>query len=224
MRVTSGKFRGRTLVSPRSEITHPMGDRERLALFNTLMAHGARPRSAHARVLDAYAGTGSLGIEALSRGYRHADFIENDRRALIALRQNIDTMGASSQAKVYPRNVAKLTALKTGPAHQPIMRTSDMTSQSGHRIGSNMHRLSVKQASYDLIFIDPPYDSFRPDVITRLVRFLKPNGFLVLSHPATFTPDSFIQMTLTDTSISLNLLSTRHYARANISIFTLNRS
>lgn len=83
IRITSGKFRGRSLKTPGGK-THPMGERERLALFN--MITDDIPGSL---VLDAFAGSGALGIEALSRGAREVVFIEKNPKAAETIRQNL---------------------------------------------------------------------------------------------------------------------------------------
>lgn len=93
--ITSGKYRGRRLISPGSDTTHPMGSREKLALFNMLQGS-----LSGARVLDAYAGTGALGLEALSRGACSATFIENNPATLRCLRQNLAILGQKDQASV----------------------------------------------------------------------------------------------------------------------------
>lgn len=82
IRVASGKYRGRTLKSPRLSTTHPMGAREKLALFNIVNVE-------QARVLDAYAGSGALGIEALSRGAAEVDFVEKNPQACAVIRENL---------------------------------------------------------------------------------------------------------------------------------------
>ena len=94
VRITSGKYRGRRLTTPDNQITHPMGAREKLALFN--MLQGWLPG---ARVLDAFAGTGALGLEALSRGAAEATFIECNSAALCCLRQNLAILDDSDAAK-----------------------------------------------------------------------------------------------------------------------------
>jgi 16S rRNA (guanine966-N2)-methyltransferase len=89
VRIVAGLAKGRRLVAPASG-TRPTSDRAREALFNSLAADG---RLGGARVLDLYAGTGAVGLEALSRGAAEAVFVESKRAALDALRRNIDTVG-----------------------------------------------------------------------------------------------------------------------------------
>ncbi len=92
MRVIAGTAKGRRLVGPRGRDTRPFMDRVKEALFSSL---GQRVR--HARVLDLYAGSGSLGLEALSRGAESAVFVEWDEAALAALEANIDAVGLGGQ-------------------------------------------------------------------------------------------------------------------------------
>src|SRR5512142_820401 len=94
MRVIAGAYKGRTLKSPTWEGLRPTSDRLRETLFNILA-----PSVGGARVLDGYAGTGALGIEALSRGAAHVTFVDRDRRALALIRQNIATLGPDAEKR-----------------------------------------------------------------------------------------------------------------------------
>ena len=106
MRVVAGEFKGRRLHAPRGAGTRPTADRVREALFSMLDdVEGAR-------VLDLYAGSGALGIEALSRGAASVVFVERDRGALDALRRNLDTVGAD--AEVRRQDVARFLARPEG--------------------------------------------------------------------------------------------------------------
>ena len=98
LRITSGKYRGRNIATP-GGATHPMGERERLALFNMIS-----PFIAGASVLDAFAGSGSLGIEALSRGAREVVFVEQNPKAVTIIRKNLDGLGI--QAKIIGGKVS----------------------------------------------------------------------------------------------------------------------
>jgi 16S rRNA (guanine966-N2)-methyltransferase len=97
VRVVAGSARGRRLVAPSGARTRPTSDRVREALFNSLGSQGALDG---ASVVDLFAGTGALGIEALSRGARHAWFVEHDRAALDALRVNLRSTGLADRATV----------------------------------------------------------------------------------------------------------------------------
>ena len=92
IRITSGKYRGRNIESPNSKLTHPMGAREKLALFNMITGE-----LDGARVLDAYAGSGALGIEALSRGAKEVVFVEKDAKICRIIRDNLAKLGVSSE-------------------------------------------------------------------------------------------------------------------------------
>src|ERR1700704_1747391 len=103
MRIVAGKHRGRRLFAPSGDTVRPTSDRAREALFNILshgeLAAGGIP-FAEAVVLDALAGTGSLGLEALPRGAAEAVFIEQDREALAVLRKNIAVLGENNRTRV----------------------------------------------------------------------------------------------------------------------------
>ena len=102
MRIVGGAWRGRRLVAPPGAITRPTADRVRQALFDMLWhaPWGGRGCIEGAEVLDAFAGTGALGLEALSRGAARASFLEADRVALLALQANIAACGAADRCTV----------------------------------------------------------------------------------------------------------------------------
>lgn len=102
MRIVAGAWRGRRLAAPAGAATRPTADRVRQALFDMLLhaPWGGRAVVEGAAVLDAFAGTGALGLEALSRGAASATFIERDRAALAALRANIAACRAEAMARV----------------------------------------------------------------------------------------------------------------------------
>ena len=103
MRIIAGRHRGRKLAAPPGATVRPTGERAREALFN-ILAHGrfaaSGPAYAGARVLDAFAGTGAFGLEALSRGAAAVIFIENNRAALAMLRENIAALAVEQSAHV----------------------------------------------------------------------------------------------------------------------------
>ena len=109
MRVIAGRLGGRRLSAPRGLATRPTSDRVREALFSALGDVGA------ARVLDLYAGTGALGIEALSRGAAQATFVESARAALAALRENLAALGIEASARVVAQPVGRAVAALEGP-------------------------------------------------------------------------------------------------------------
>jgi 16S rRNA (guanine966-N2)-methyltransferase len=103
MRVVGGRHRGRRLLTPPGTIVRPTGERTREALFN-ILSHGQFAADGipfvGASVLDAFAGTGAFGLEALSRGAAEAVFIEQDRAALEILRQNIEALGEGARTRI----------------------------------------------------------------------------------------------------------------------------
>ncbi len=155
MRVIGGSARGRRLAAPRGRGTRPTADRVREALFNIL---GETIRGS--AVLDLFAGSGALGIEALSRGARIAVFVESSPPAIGCLRRNLVNLGFESQSTVI-----KGDSLSYG------------------------RKLASRSGSFDLIFADPPYTmntNFYRSLLDMLGRqaILKPRGRLILEHPA----------------------------------------
>ena len=111
MRVVGGRLKGRNLASPSSRDIRPTADRLRESLFNILI-HAYDDPIADARVLDLFAGTGALGIEAVSRGAAFALFVDNGAEARALLRNNVEALGLGGVTKVYRRDATNL-----GPAH-----------------------------------------------------------------------------------------------------------
>jgi 16S rRNA (guanine(966)-N(2))-methyltransferase RsmD len=123
MRITGGILRGRRLITPKSPSIRPMRDAVRAALFSILgdLVSGSR-------FLDLFAGTGSVGIEALSRGAKHAVFVDNSAEAVKIIEENLHNLGLEGQATVYREDVFKALQL-----------------------------LSRRDEQFDLVFIGPPY-------------------------------------------------------------------
>jgi 16S rRNA (guanine966-N2)-methyltransferase len=111
MRVVGGSLRGRTLAAPKSQSIRPTADRLREALFNILI-HAYDDPITGARVLDLFAGTGALGIEALSRGSAFTLFVDDGAEARALLRENVATLGLGGTSRIFRRDATKL-----GPAH-----------------------------------------------------------------------------------------------------------
>ena len=113
MRVVAGKFRGKQLTSPSDDSIRPTSDRARESMFNIL---GSRlgPVFEGKRVLDLFAGTGALGLEALSRGASFALFVETAAEARAAIRRNVDALGAAGRTRIWRRDATAL-----GPAPVP---------------------------------------------------------------------------------------------------------
>lgn len=108
MRIVAGKFRGATIEAPQGLVTRPTSDRVRQALFNVLEHGPTRFDFEGARVLDLFAGSGALGLEALSRGARFATFIEDSAAARAAIRRNVETLGLTGVTKIWRRDATKL--------------------------------------------------------------------------------------------------------------------
>jgi 16S rRNA (guanine966-N2)-methyltransferase len=111
MRVVGGRLRGRNIASPTSREIRPTQDRLRESLFNILLHAYDNPIEG-ARVLDLFAGTGALGIEAVSRGAAFTLFVDNGAEARALLRNNVEALGLGGVTKVYRRDATNL-----GPAH-----------------------------------------------------------------------------------------------------------
>jgi len=147
MRVIAGRYGGRTLKAPKGRATRPTSDRAREALFAML------GDVAGARAIDLFAGTGALGIEALSRGAERVVFVERDRGAIEVLRANLAALGLSEE-RALPRREDVLRALKTA---------------------------RERKETYDLVLIDPPYGRARgwgPRLSASLPALLEPGARL----------------------------------------------
>jgi 16S rRNA (guanine966-N2)-methyltransferase len=110
VRIVAGEFRGRALAAPRTQTIRPTADRLRESLFNVL-AHAYDDVVVDARVLDLFAGTGALGLEAISRGARYAIFVEEGVEARGLIRDNVEAFGLTGRTKLLRRDATKL-----GPA------------------------------------------------------------------------------------------------------------
>jgi 16S rRNA (guanine966-N2)-methyltransferase len=111
MRIVAGRLKGRSLASPSSRDIRPTADRLRESVFNILI-HGYDDPIQDARVLDLFAGTGALGIEAVSRGAKFTLFVDNGAEARALLRSNVEALGLGGVTKVFRRDATDL-----GPAH-----------------------------------------------------------------------------------------------------------
>ena len=130
MRVIAGLHRGRRLLGPRGQAIRPTSDRVKEALFSIL-----GERTTGARVLDLYAGTGSIGIEALSRGAAHVTFVEADREALRLVHSNLQQCGLEESANICACQVSQF-----------------------------FRRGTQWSGPYDIVFCDPPYQ-LTPELI-----------------------------------------------------------
>ena len=158
MRIIAGSRKGARIYAPKGTDTRPTGDRVREAAFN-LIGPG---RVEEASVLDLFAGSGAMGLEALSRGAARATFVESDRAACQAINRNLDKLELEG-ATVLRQNA--LTALRTDV-----------------RAGTR----------YDLVLVDPPYrrfSSLQNALIQLLPEILAPSGLLVVETAAGEEPD-----------------------------------
>lgn len=175
MRIVSGQFRGRTIITPDTSDTRPTMDKTRQAVFNILrsaswaMRADGTPILSGARVLDVFAGSGALGLEALSQGAAHSVFIEQAPAALAAIKKNIAAM------KLEPR-----------------------TSILSHNALTLPHNAA---APFDMIFLDPPYDD---GVLSRAVDRLITHAYaamgtlLVMEMRKTDTPHNDPRLSMLD--------------------------
>ncbi len=109
MRIVGGRLRGRALAAPKSQSIRPTADRLRESLFN-ILAHAYGDPVSGARVLDLFAGTGALGLEAVSRGAAFALFVDEGAEARALLRQNVEALGLAAVTRIFRRDATKLGA------------------------------------------------------------------------------------------------------------------
>ncbi|MEO7190526.1 MAG: 16S rRNA (guanine(966)-N(2))-methyltransferase RsmD [Vicinamibacterales bacterium] len=148
MRIIAGRLKGRRLQGPPREGVRPTSDRLRETLFNVIAT-----RVSNARVLDGFAGTGALGLEALSRGATHVTFVEHNPHALRVLRANVGTCGVENACAII----------------------------RGDFIGLAAH--VAERGTFDLVLLDPPYDFRQvSEVLTEAATLLAQNGLVVLEH------------------------------------------
>jgi 16S rRNA (guanine966-N2)-methyltransferase len=150
LRVIAGSARGRRLVAPAGDQVRPTKDIAREAMFSALDARGAL---AAAIVLDLYAGTAALAIEALSRGAAAAVLVERDRAALEAIRTNLQVLPADPS---------------TNPSIRPRV---DVVARD---VGRFLAAGPPPDAPFDLVFVDPPYDTADEDVTEVLASLMAP--------------------------------------------------
>lgn len=151
MRVVGGTARGRRLAAPPGDRTRPTSDRVREAIFNALWSRGVLDG---ARVLDLYAGSGALGIEALSRGAGHATFVESDRSARRTIAANLAACGFAGRAEIVGSSVDRfLDGLPGRAGPRPCDDLADRSVDGRHGVGAD----GPTRWPYDLAFCDPPY-------------------------------------------------------------------
>lgn len=162
LRIIGGALKGRRIESPSWDGLRPTSDRLRETLFNVLA-----PRIAGARVLDGYAGTGAVGIEALSRGAAHVTFVEQDRRAADLIGRNLERCGLSGSVR--------LQADRAQPAGAPpyaIIRARFAAAAEGLPAGE-----------FDVLFLDPPYGAAAlTEALESAAPLVGPGAVLVIEH------------------------------------------
>ena len=166
MRIIAGEFRSRRLKAPEGMDTRPTADRVKEALFSIL---GSRVISA--RVLDLYAGSGALALEALSRGAKSAVLVDCGARACPVIQENIDALGCGGRAK--------------------LLRMKDTAAIAA---------LAKQGAAFDLIFLDPPYRMDTAPVCAALIRegLLSEGGLIVAEHARETPPKVLPPLSLLD--------------------------
>ena len=115
MRIVGGRLKGRSLKSPASAAIRPTSDRLRETVFD-ILAHAYGDAAEDARVIDLFAGTGALGLEALSRGARFALFVDDGAEARALLRANVETLGLGGTTRIFRRDARRLGAAPAGDA------------------------------------------------------------------------------------------------------------
>ncbi|MCX7822128.1 MAG: 16S rRNA (guanine(966)-N(2))-methyltransferase RsmD [Syntrophobacterales bacterium] len=149
IRITGGSLKGKKLLVPKVANLRPTTDRVRESVFNIL---GSLVEEA--RVLDLFAGTGALGIEALSRGALEAIFVEKDRKTIEALRKNISSCELQNKSTIFPMSAEKAIPL-----------------------------LKKRSGKFNLIFLDPPYhSSLTSKVLPSLSPLLFSEGMIVVEY------------------------------------------
>ena len=170
MRIVAGAWRGRMLVAPPGTATRPTADRVRQALFDMLMhaEWGGRAVIEGAAVLDVFAGTGALGLEALSRGAASACFIENDPAALKALRANVAACRAADRVEILAGDVFRLGDARALRSHGLAgFGRSRLAADIAPNAATGEGTGGVGPVS--LVFLDPPYGQlFVPRAIAHL--------------------------------------------------------
>lgn len=160
IRLISGIFKNHKITAPNSRQTHPMSERARNAIFNAI-----QQRIPNAEVLDAFAGTGALGLEAVSRGAKKVVFIEKSRSAQKILSENL-----------------KITEKNLNAGEAKLIRAS--VSSWLNSTESQFHLGEIEEMpSFDIIFADPPYYDPQFPTIKNLYKRLKTDGILILSQP-----------------------------------------
>ena len=155
MRIVAGKLKGSILDMPKGKITRPLKDIARESIFN-LLTHSKNIsfKFENSNILDLYAGTGSFGLECLSRQAKSVCFIENERNALKILKKNIEKLKLNNQTKIFFNNVF-----------------------------DSIKKQNISESKFNLIFCDPPFKKTNMEKLIELIykkNILKKNGIVIL--------------------------------------------
>jgi 16S rRNA (guanine966-N2)-methyltransferase len=181
MRVIGGTFGGRRIRAVEGHVTRPTSDRVREALFSRIEA---RYGLDGAIILDVFAGTGALAIEAVSRGARRASCIEIERRAVETLKTNLRELGLEESVRVYNDDYRRVLARLGGKppgqsAAEFALSRGDAARSSPRSAGSPL--LPLRKRRFDGVFVDPPYGKgLGADALEALARFglVRPGGWI----------------------------------------------
>ena len=154
MRIISGNFKGKKIIEPKDKNTRPLKDLTKESIFN-MITHSNKVsiKFNNAKILDLFSGTGSFGIECLSRGVDHVTFVENYKGILPILKKNLDSLKSIKNYKIIENNIFK---------------------------NFNLGKLENK---FDIIFLDPPYKEDKlTDLISLLIekKILNINGIIII--------------------------------------------
>jgi len=176
MHIVTGIYKHRKLIAPKGMVTRPTAERVREAIFNICQFYVQ-----NCEFLDLFAGSGAMGIEALSRGAKSATFVDHNKESVRAIRQNLENLKAENSAHVFNGNVLEF-----------------------------IERQAKRHKSYDIIYVDPPYDTNLGQEVLTLIdetSLLKTGGTLFIEGPK---DKDFEQLPLN----TLELVSSRRLGKA----------
>lgn len=193
MRVIAGKFRSRPLHSLRGTDLRPTADRLRETLFNVLAA--GNPTAFEGKVwFDLCAGTGAVGIEALSRGAAKVYFVESSPPAASLIQRNLSTLGLGERSKessstTLPACAGNIEHLGASSPHTPAVPAFEVIRED---VARALRHLEAKEVTADYIFLDPPYrlEKIYQQTLQQLSqsRLLRPETIVIAEHEKRFDP------------------------------------
>ncbi len=160
MRIVGGRLRGRALAGPKSPAIRPTADRLRESLFN-ILTHAYGDPVTGARVLDLFAGTGALGLEAVSRGAKFALFVDDGVEARALIRQNVEALGLAAATRIFRRDATKLGAAHPVAPFSPRVPRSALW-EGPCRAGADAARSGGWLADDALIVVEESAGAFQP--------------------------------------------------------------